>query len=289
MRLVSELTPGLYPDMAEADYFALRGYLSQTGAKRLLPPSCPAKYRAWRDGEREQKSAAMDFGSVVHKIVLGKGKAFAVRPAEFDSWRTKDARLFAEDARTNGLIPISPEDYTEAEKVAAKVAAHPIAGPLFNRPGDSEVTAIWVDPETGVKCCARFDFLPEPVDGKRLIVPDLKTTVSAETNEFGRSVANFGYALQDAFYSEALQVLGIDADPAFVFVAVEKEAPYCLTVGQLSAQDKLLGKSLAAHARYLYRECVATDDWPEYAAEVVTFETPAYHQIKIGDYLRDNA
>lgn len=284
-----ELAPGLYADMADEDYFALRGMLSQTGAKRLLPPSCPAKYRAWRDGESDEKSAAMDFGSVVHKIVLGKGKSFAVRPDEFDSWRTKDAKAFAEDARAEGRIPITPEDYAEANKVAAKVLAHPIAGPLFNRPGDAEVTAIWIDPETGVKCCARFDFLPEKVEGRRLIVPDLKTAISTEPDEFGRHIAKYGYALQRTFYTQALQVLGIDDDPEFVFVAVEKDAPYCVTVGYLSEQDKLLGRGLAAHARYLYRECMATDDWPEYATEVVEFTTPAYHQIKIGDYLRDNA
>jgi hypothetical protein len=120
-------------------------------------------------------------------------------------------------------------------------------------------------------------------------VPDLKTTDSSEPTEFGRLIAKWGYPLQYAFYTQALQMLGIDDDPAFVFVAVEKDAPYCLTVGELGEQDKLLGRGLAAHARYIYRECMASGEWPEYADEVVTFETPAYHQIKIGDYLRDIA
>ena len=38
--------PGLYPDLDEAVYRSQTDWLSVSGAKKLLPPSCPAKFKA---------------------------------------------------------------------------------------------------------------------------------------------------------------------------------------------------------------------------------------------------
>lgn len=64
--------PGVYDDMPEHVYLAdpvPGGSLSFSGAKALLPPSCPALYRHQRDHGRPPKPA-FDFGHAVHSMVL---------------------------------------------------------------------------------------------------------------------------------------------------------------------------------------------------------------------------
>ena len=68
--------PGIYPDLADADYRAQVDWLSVSGAKKLLPPSCPAKFKA-TIGEEEHKPQ-YDLGKAFHAAVLGDGPAVEV-------------------------------------------------------------------------------------------------------------------------------------------------------------------------------------------------------------------
>lgn len=280
----SDIKPGLHFDLDERIYHSHPTSLSVSGAKKLLPPSCPAKFKAARDAG-EEHSDAFDFGKCAHKLILGKGTEIAVAP--FEDWRTKAAREFKAEAHAEGKSPILALDYAKAKALADSVAAHPLASVLFSG-GEAEVSAFWTDPETGVECRARFDYLPEVVDGKRLVVPDLKTAFSAHPVEFGRAAAKFHYAMQDAWYTDACRAVGLDPDPAFVFVTVEKEAPYIVTVGQLRSEDKRLGRGLNDKARRIYRECVRTGQWPTYASpnEVAEIRLPAWHINEYEEWLQ---
>lgn len=272
---MTELKTGLHFDVPEDDYHAQRDSLSVSGAKKLLPPSCPAKFKAALEIGEEHK-ATFDFGKVAHALVLGKGADFEVAP--YEDWRSKAAREFRDDAYEAGRTPILATDHAKALALAEAVRAHPLAGALFTG-GEAEVSASWTDPATGVECRARFDYLPEKVNGRRLLIPDLKTALSAQPSEFGRAAGRFHYAMQDQWYTDAARALGIDDDPAFLFVVVEKEPPYIVTVGQLREEDKKLGRALNDKARRIYAECVATDTWPAYTQpdEIAEFALPVWH------------
>ncbi len=73
--------PGVY-DIPEGAYFADPA-LSCSGAKLLLPPSCPALFR-YRQDHPEHKDV-FDFGSAAHKMVLGAGPPIALVDAP--DWR----------------------------------------------------------------------------------------------------------------------------------------------------------------------------------------------------------
>lgn len=278
-----EIKPGLHFDLDEALYHSHPTSLSVSGAKKLLPPSCPAKFKAAQEAGEEHK-AVFDLGKVAHTLVLGKGAEIAVAP--FEDWRTKAAREFREQAYDDALTPVLAADYARSKQLADSVLAHPLAAALFVG-GEPEVSAFWTDPVTGVDCRARFDYLPEAVAGKRLIVPDLKTALSSHPGEFGKAAAKFFYAMQDAWYTDACIALGLDPDPAFVFVTVEKEPPYLVTVGQLRAEDKRLGRGLNDRARRIYRECVENDHWPGYSppTEIAEISLPYWHRSEYEEYL----
>jgi len=78
--------PGIYPDVDEIDYHAdtlltpsFGPSLSSTGARALLPPSCPALFRHQQDAPRVEKPA-FDLGHAVHARILGIGLDIAVIP-----------------------------------------------------------------------------------------------------------------------------------------------------------------------------------------------------------------
>lgn len=264
--------PGLYPDLKEADYRAQTDWLSVSGAKKLLPPSCPAKFKATLGVEDHKPQ--FDVGKAFHTAVLGDGGEIVTVP--FDSWRSKDARDMRDAAYEVGAIPLLFADAEAILEMAAAVKAHDVA-PLLFQGGTPEVSAFWVDETTGVKCKARFDYLPEKQPERRLIVPDLKSAVSADPGEFSRAAARYGYLLQQEHYSSALRHLGMDDDPAFLFVVVEKEPPYLVNVGQFAGDDdRRLSAAALEKALRLYRDCLEADHWPGWPG-VTDLSLPTWH------------
>ena len=62
------------------------------------------------------------------------------------------------------------------------------------------------------------------------MVVDLKSTIDASARGFAKSVRTYGYAFQCAWYlEEGLQPNG-EKPTEFIFLAVEKKAPYLTAV-----------------------------------------------------------
>lgn len=268
--------PGLYPELDEKVYRSQHEWLSVSGAKRLLPPSCPAKFKATLGvGEHRPQ---FDIGKAFHAAVLGDGAEVVVVDAT--DWRGKEAREARIAAYECGAVPLLATDAAVVDNMAAAIQAHDTAPHLFTG-GASEVSAFWVDEATGVKCKARFDYLPEKQDGRRLIVPDIKSAVSADPGEFSRAAARYGYVMQQIHYSSALQHLGIDDDPAFVFVVVEKDHPHLVTVGQFVETADIAATAAALDkALRIYKDCLATDTWPGWSG-VTSLSLPTWHLYEL--------
>lgn len=284
--------PGVYVDLTAADYHAQHDWLSNSGAKLLLKPSCPAKFKAAQRAGEERK-AHFDLGKVVHTLTLGDGDLFEVVMAArrdktlyaADDYTTKSAQAHRDAIYTAGKVPILAADLTKAQAMAAAVKADKYGAALFSN-GSPEVSLFWVDETTGVKCRARVDWMPDKTEGKRLIVADLKTAVSAEPEEFSRNAARFGYARQADWYGNGIQHLGIDDDPAFLFVIVEKDDPHVVTCGQFTRSDDLqLAAAMNDKARRIFRECTATDSWPGYVDGIAELALPTWHHYQNEEYL----
>jgi hypothetical protein len=260
---------GIYRDMPEDVYHAdpvPGGSLSFSGAKKLLPPSCPARYFYDR-AHPPKPSPAMELGTAAHKLTLGAGSQIVVVDA--GDWRTKAAQDEAKAARAAGKVPLLPFEYAQAEAMATAVREHPVAGRLFDPDyGAPEQSAFWQDPETGVWLRLRADWLPFADRGRRMIITDLKTTVSAEPGSIAKSVWNFRYFQQDAWYSDGIRALGYDDDPAFVFVFVESAAPYLVTVIQLDDDARDAGRAANRKAIERYRDCMECGIWPGYDQDI---------------------
>ena len=254
--------PGVY-DIPEYLYHAdpvPGGSLSASGAKLLLPPSCPALYAYRRD--HPKTSAAFDFGTAAHLYVLGAGPLVEVIDA--DDWRTRKAQDARKEARANGAVAMLRGELDEVEAMSRAIWGHPLAAALLGPGrGDPEQSLFWQDDDAGIWRRARLDYLPRPGAG-RMIIPDYKTCDRADRESVRKAIANYGYFIQAAQYTDGVRALGLDDDPAFVFIFQEKTPPYLVNVVQLDDEAMEAGRQRMRLACEMFRGCTETGIWPGY-------------------------
>jgi hypothetical protein len=272
------LEPGVY-ELTDEEYFgpALASTtLSSTGARELLKPGGPARFRHAIDNGTLEVKREFDLGHAVHTLVLGAGPT----PVEFpgtgknpDAWQKDDDKAEVARLRAKGYVPLRPSDYAAALAMAEAVKDHPLAKKLL-RTGLPERTLIWRDEATGVMCRAKADWLRP--DG----IVDLKTCESAAPDALSKSAHNYGYAIQTAFYLRGLWATSgrFGEPPAFfVHIAVEKTPPYLVHVNQLTERAMAWGDRQVSQALEIYRDCTAAGQWPGYPLDEITdIDLPAW-------------
>jgi len=278
-------TPGVYTMTAE-EYHAdpvAGGSLSSSGARKILPPGCPARFRYDRDHPPEPKRH-FDLGHGAHKLVLGVGPVLTC--IEADSFRTKAAQAARDEAYEKGRVPLLTHEYEQVQAMAEAILTHPIAGKLFRSDlGIPEAVIVWRDEATGVWCRAMLDWLPHRRQG-RAIIPDLKTAASAEPEAFARTMATYGYHLQAEWNRRGCQALGlVGPDAEFVDVVVEKDPPHLVTVVQPDHAAMRIGQVRNHEAMQIFADCQRTERWPAYSDDVEYLALPAWEERKWEDML----
>lgn len=273
---MTAVEPGVH-QLTDEQYFApelAAATLSSTGAKTLLSPGGPARYRHQLDNGTTVVKREYDLGHAVHTLVLGSGpEPVLVRGtgANPEAWQKADDKALVAKLRAEGKVPLRPADFAAAWAMATAVNSHPIAGKLFAG-GRPEQTLIWQD-DDGVMCRAKVDWLRP--DG----MVDLKTTESATPDALSKSTHNYGYAIQAAFYTRGFRAVDgpFGPDPFFAFVAVEKTAPYLVQVYQLTERALAYGGRKVGEALEIYRDCTASGIWPGYPLnEITDIDLPAW-------------
>jgi hypothetical protein len=267
--------PGVYDIDAET-YHAdpvPGGSLSSSGARKLLPPSCPALFR-YEQEHPTPSTKPMELGTAAHKLVLGVGPELVRIDA--DEWRTKKVKDEVATVRAEGGIPLKPAEYEQVQAMAAALRAHPLARRLLARGyGQPERAVFWRDEATGVMRRALLDWLP--VDGRgRPVIADYKTTVSANPKAIAKTVEKYGYHCQAPWYLDALHAVSYPRETAFVFIFQEKTPPYLVTVAELDADALRTGRSLNRRAINLYARCKAADRWPGYCDDIAEISLPPW-------------
>lgn len=259
---------GLKAGISDAVYHADTTSLSSTGARKLL--ACPARFKWERDNPPTPTSKAFDFGKLAHKLVLGEGSDIVVVDA--DNWLTKAAKEQRAAAYAVGAVPVLTSEYDAALAMRATVMAHPVAGSLFSH-GSPELSGYWQDEPTDI----RLRFRPDWMTGldNRVTCVEYKTTVSANPDDFMRSVAKYGYFQQAAWYLDGLKANGLDG-ARFLFVASEKNPPYPVSVIELDDEAITEGRRLNRIAIDTYARCMDTGVWPAYGDDITLISLPAW-------------
>lgn len=274
--------PGVYDmpaDVYHRDPVA-GGSLSSTGARRLAEQGGPAKFRYAADHPGEDRTEALDFGVLAHQVILGDADDRIV-VINADEWRTDAIKAEVARARAAGKVPVKPKQWATVKAMAEAIENHPKAAGLLHSAGKAEQTLVWRDSSSGVWCRARFDYYRAKIAGLRLVIPDLKTTEDASNEAFAKSAAKYGYHQQADFYCRGPRALGLDSDPLFVCVAIEKKPPYLVNLIEFEDADLAIGRNLNQAALHTFADCRRTGQWPGYGGpegDVQLVGLPSYYR-----------
>jgi len=259
---------GIHEGMDGDKYHTLPG-LSNTGLGKHL--ASPAHYRAYvRNPPKE--TPALRLGKLLHKAVLEPDAlALAIAP-NVDRRTNSGKKAWADFLLENpGAEIVTADEADQIQFMRDAVYSHPSARKLLFAPGRAEASAWWYDDLEGVLCKCRPDYARDDH-----IIVDLKSTEDAEPNAFGRSAVKYGYVRQGAFYWDGWhRVTGIKPE-GFVFIAVEKEPPYAVSVSALTPIQLDMGRHEYRRALARYSECQISGHWPGYSDKIEPLALPAW-------------
>jgi hypothetical protein len=210
-----------------------------------------------------EPTAAMRLGTLVHTAVLEPDE-LSKRYSTCLPRNTKAGKEQAERMATAGIEAVTGSDMALALSMANSVRNHPAAAALLAQ-GKAEQSFWWDDTTTGLRCKCR----PDWYYGTTVI--DLKTTTDASPSGFARSIATFRYHVQASHY-----LTGLHGAKRFVFIAVEKTAPYAVAVYELDDAAMAAGDELRQRDMRVIADCQATKEWPGYGDDCQTLSLPSW-------------
>jgi hypothetical protein len=152
--------------------------------------------------------------------------------------------------------------------------------------GQFEQSVFARDPETGVMCKTRPDWLTKMVtrEGEYTVMLDLKSTKDARPSAFGKSAYELGYFRAAAYYCDihawATKPAGAENDyrsiDSFLLVAFERDPPYAMKLYEIGPDELARGRVQYREALNIYAECLKNYEWPAYETTIEQLQFPAW-------------
>ncbi len=246
--------------------------------KLRISPNHFFKLDAKGEGEKKE-SKAMEFGTLIHKVIL--------EPTRLHQEYISDVMMDKEVREMNKLTKAYKEAKAELEKdgrklisddifmaanlIVDKVYAHPKAKQILNQ-GKGEKTIFAMDKETEMLCRIKPDYI-RPDLGLAL---DVKTISDISTDGISRSLWDWRYHVQAAFYLRVLsQKYGVEFK-RWMWLFIESKAPHSirLMTPDMGCLDK--GETDLAADLGLYASCVREWSWPDFGQDIEDVTLPAW-------------
>lgn len=209
----------------------------------------PAHYRY---SAKREATRAMEIGSAVHAAIL-EPELFAQEYMLLQDVTDRRSSAYKEACKTYPADRVLTG--TEAAQVAGIQAS--VRCDMLQHTGWAEISVFATCPETGLLIKCRFDYLT--TDGRAL---DLKTTQDARAAEFAKSVFNYRYHVQDAFYRHVFSAATGTELQSFTFLAVEKEPPFYHAEYELDTEAQEIGRFYALRDLRTAAACEQSGEWP---------------------------
>lgn len=280
-RIVSaDFQPYWDETLSNEEYHSDKTAVSSTSLKKIL--KSPASfYSAYLDSGHEQ-SEAMRLGSMIHLALLEPKKFFSnyVKEPKFGDLRStvnrkaKEEWLLQLKQENPNAVALSEEEYIRVEGILNSVNAHRDASALLKY-GQTEITGYFRDPATGIKCKIR----PDLVNFELMTLLDVKTTIDCTQESFSKSIWNYRYDFQMAFYCHGIECITGRPPNYCIYLAVEKQPPY--EVGLWVVDDLLLKKGMEDCRMALDKlaQCLHKNEWPAYQNSLETISLPHWATV----------
>lgn len=218
-----------------------------------------------------QETSAMLLGRATHTAVF-EPERFQLEYAVWPGDRRGNAfKEFAEECEAQSRAVLRGTEYDAALAIRDAVRGIPDIAQLLTK-GRSEVSIFWRNPQTGIPCKGRLDWIA----GTNSIL-DLKTTTNIDPGWFSSQAWRMGYFHQAAMYQEAFAVAsGKGKILPFGILAVERDAPHACRLFWLDQET--IEVAWREYVGWLeqVKICTDTDDWPGPLPVETTLTAPSW-------------
>jgi hypothetical protein len=277
--------PAIIYDLPAEQYFGIEAASSHLLSAMVRQSPLHAK-------TEKPPTKAKDLGSLAHLMILEPDRAATdvqVKPRNADRASNAGKRALVgwmleilkcpEPATTPGLAPgkaldemlavlepmlatsdafvATQQTFETAQRMRDSVFAKAIGRAIFED-GKAEVTMLAKDPETGVLCRIRADWMP---DGHWLMV-DLKSAASVCYDEFAKAAGKYNYHIQAAFYRHVEALVSGVLKKKFLHVVVENVEPFDCAFYELDEVALDHGTRRYEQGLDLYARCMLAGYFP---------------------------
>lgn len=273
-----DIEPGVYDDVPFETYVSWNA-VNKSNLWEYLYKGCAAKYKYMMTYPKETTTEALMIGHASHTALLEPDKfdkLYIISPELapdgrwWDRRGTEHKKAWKEfQESVGGRILLTEEQAMLALSLARTLDHSPyVQGALAD--GRKEVSIVWNDHRTGIRCKGRIDIWA----GNAIL--DYKTTRSAAIDRFGYDAYKYGYHYQAAFYFDGLrQVIGKEIE-RFIIIAQEKEPPYLVAFYEIHPDAMGIGRDQYKSNLDEIRECQDAGVWPGYVGKPVDIVLPRF-------------
>jgi exodeoxyribonuclease VIII len=263
-----DLEPGIYAGLSFLDYCNINA-INRSSLSLVKQSLLHYRYQSAAD-----ETPSLRFGSLCHHGRLEPhqlASLYVVLPQfELDAANVTKAGEQTQSKATSyykkrkeeflalhpGKQEVSQEWINNMIGVVKSVEEHPIAGKWFSQ-GHPELTLVWKDPDTGLLCKARLDWLHtnNPAGSATLpvgvlkgknrhhLIKEAETLVDLKTTQdcLGFYLDKYDYHLQAAMYSDGWEELTGQTLP-FGFAVVESDRPHACRAAPAAPTAVMQGK-----------------------------------------------
>lgn len=238
-------------------------------------------------------------GDFIHRILLEKGTikdkfcseagalavAWLAKPDAINIRATKGFKNEIASLRELGFEPIDPALFDSAYMLENIFKDNELLNGLMT---DSikEKVVYSICPKTGLLRKAKVDILKEFKEF--IYIGDLKSTMDIDSEKFDKSIQNYGYHIQGAYYEENIKDVFKKPVKQHLIPLIEKEPPF--EVDLKFIDDASMRVGLRYCDKYLKQlaECYANRDFPRREIKVTSCGIPAWKMkdelIELNEY-----
>lgn len=246
----------IYENLPQDEYFAIEA-ASNSGLKDVRRSPAHFRYRP-----QKEATPAMAMGTHLHMALLEPerfAKHYVVATEALDK-RSAYYKGLVKDVGADRVLTLS--DHNKLIGMQNSAYANKRFAAYMAAPGRNELSVVTVDNVTGAPIKCRFDRI-----GDSNFALDIKKCRDARGDKFSRSITDYGYYMQIAFYSHVWFCETGEKLKEFPLIAIEEEAPHGVICHDLDEIALELGRVHFREALNTYARCLESGVWPGYQEE----------------------
>lgn len=263
---------GLHYDLDFKQYRAMTDWISISELNTYRRAPIVYKHQ-YIDGNRKPQTPQQQLGTALHTAYL-EPKEWTEKyqiAAKIDK-RTKEGKAIAEERerleKNYGFTFLEPDQHALITNACNVLNEHSYLKTVKNT-FKCEASMFWLD--NTIKCKGRIDAYSPSLG----TIFDVKTTKDAKN--FGKSIIDYGYHRQAAYYLDGLAACTGEVFESFVWIVIEMEAPFLCAVYKADKNMIEIGRSEYKADLLQFNESQVKNEWVGLSPLVQTISLPSWY------------